>query len=98
MDRTRRDESIGAGWITAMIVLVILLTVGLILYFGMTAPLDQPSSRLPDKGVHGTYCHGPSGIEKRAFERVMLSRAKNPLRRPDILHCAECDTTSLKRV
>ena len=45
MERNRQEQRVGGAWITAMILLVILLVLGIFLYLQMTAPLHGPGRR-----------------------------------------------------
>ena len=61
MDSFRDEERMGRVWIAAMIALVVLLVLGLIFYFRMSAPIREPKSRTqaPPLAAHN---HGPQGL------------------------------------
>ncbi len=45
---TKEEPQIGIGWIAAIVGLLLLLAVGLVLYFRLSAPLNQPVRRAVD--------------------------------------------------
>lgn len=68
-------EEIGRNWIVAIITLMVLLTVGVLLYFRMSAPLvEQPrrpaAERVPKSIQSGSAFCGDMGIVLMSGLRV----------------------------
>ena len=67
MEGPRQQEQIGARWIAAMVVLVILLVLGILLYWRMSVPLHG-SGRRGEGGRVST----PSGASAQAATSLHL--------------------------